>query len=153
MAKKKTEKDPELEKEVVETKVVETPAPEAPADEAPKEEETVEAKVTEEPAPEETNDETQGKVGDEAPAPEAPADEAPKEEETVEAKVAEEAKPEPVAKEQDIPKDVLKTLAIFPEMEFLYVGKGGGIYSNGTPESIRGKAVLYKNPYFKNNKN
>jgi len=78
-------------------------------------------------------------------------DETPKEE-AVETKVVEETKPEPVAKEQDIPKDVLKILAIFPEMEFLYVGKGGGIWTKGTPESIRGKAVLYKNPYFKNNK-
>lgn len=78
--------------------------------------------------------------------------ETPKEEEAVETKVVEETKPEPVAKEQDIPEDVLKTLAVFPEMEFLYVGKGGGIWRNGTPESIRGKAVLYKNPYFKNDK-
>lgn len=110
MAKKKTEKDPELEKEVVENKDVETPAPEEPTDEAPKEEETAETEVVEE------------------------------------------SKPEPVTKEQDIPKDVLKILAIFHEMEFLYVGKGGGIWRNGTPECIRGKAVLYKNPYFKNNK-
>ena len=110
MAKKKTEKDSELEEEAKETKVVEETAPEVHTDEAPKEGETVETKVVEE------------------------------------------LKPDPQAKEQDIPSDVLKILAVFPEMEFLYVGKGGGIYRNGTPECIRGKAVLYKNPYFKNNK-
>lgn len=88
----------------------------------------------------------------ETKTPEETTVEAPKEEETVETKVVEEPKPEPKAKEQDIPSDVLKILAVFPEMEFLYVGKGGGIWRNGTPECIRGKAVLYKNPYFIKNK-
>ncbi len=121
--------------------------------ETPKEEESVETKVVEETVTEETHDEEpQGEAGEEAPATQETTEETPKEEESVETKVVEETKPEPVAKEQDIPEDVLKTLAVFPEMEFLYVGKGGGIWRNGTPESIRGKAVLYKNPYFKNDK-
>ena len=111
----------------------------------------METKVVEETVTEETHDEPQGEAGDEAPVTQETTDETPKEE-AVETKVVEETKPEPVAKEQDIPKDVLKILAIFPEMEFLYVGKGGGIWTKGTPESIRGKAVLYKNPYFKNEK-
>ena len=111
----------------------------------------METEVVEETVTEETHDESQGKAGDEAPTVQETTEETPKEE-TVETEVVEETKPEPVAKEQDIPEDVLKTLSIFPEMEFLYVGKGGGIWRNGTPESIRGKAVLYKNPYFKNNK-
>ena len=119
-------------------------------DETPKEE-AVETKVVEETVTEEAHDEPQGEAGDEAPATQETTDETPKEE-AVETKVVEETKPEPVAKEQDIPKDVLKILAIFPEMEFLDVGKGGGIWTKGTPESIRGKAVLYKNPYFKNEK-
>ena len=119
--------------------------------ENPLAEETVETEVVEETFTEETHDESQGKAGDEAPTVQETTEETLKEE-TVETEVVEETKPEPVAKEQDIPEDVLKTLAIFPEMEFLYVGKGGGIWRNGTPESIRGKAVLYKNPYFKNNK-
>ena len=118
--------------------------------ETPKEE-VVETKVVEETVTEETHDEPKGEAGDEAPATQETTDETPKEE-VVETKVVEETKPEPVAKEKDIPVDVLKILAIFPEMEFLYVGKGGGIWRNGTPKSIRGKAVLYKNPYFKNNK-
>jgi hypothetical protein len=119
--------------------------------ENPLAEETVETEVVEETVTEETHDESQGKAGDETPTVQETTEETLKEE-TVETEVVEETKPELVAKEQDIPEDVLKTLAIFPEMEFLYVGKGGGIWRNGTPESIRGKAVLYKNPYFKNNK-
>ena len=119
-------------------------------DETPKEE-AVETKVVEETVTEETHDEPQGEAGDEAPATQETTDETPKEE-AVETKVVEETKPEPMAKEKDIPKDMLKILAIFPEMEFLYVGKSGGIWRNGTPKSIRGNAVLYKNPYFKNNK-
>ena len=119
-------------------------------DETPKEG-AVETKVVEETVTEEAHDEPQGEAGDETPATQETTDETPKEG-AVETKVVEEVKPEPVAKEQDIPKDVLKILAIFPEMEFLYVGKGGGIWRDGTPECIRGKAVLYKNPYFKNNK-
>ena len=52
--------------------------------------------------------------------------------------------------EKEIPKDVLHILSIYPNMEYLYVGKGGCVYRNGTPENIRGKSsVLYKNPYFK----
>ena len=128
----------------------------------------METKVAEEKTVEETNDAPQGETGEEAndevpvndetaeetPAAEETNDETPsdKEEEVVETKVAEEKTAEPMAKEHDIPKDVLKLLAIFPEMEFLYVGKGGGFWRNGTPKSIRGNAILYKNPYFKNNK-
>ena len=59
---------------------------------------------------------------------------------------------QPEAVESDIPSDVLKILKVFSNMEYLYIGKGGGVWRNGTPESIRGKrAVLYKNPYYKNN--
>ena len=60
--------------------------------------------------------------------------------------------PKVEAVEKDIPSDALIVLKAFNDMEYLYIGKGGGIFRNGTPESVRGKAVLYKNPYFKNNK-
>ncbi len=135
MAKKKTE-DETPKEEAVETKVVE---------------ETVTEETHDEPQGE-THDEPQGEAGDEAPATQETTDETPKEEEVVETKVAEETDADSTEQEQDIPEDVLKALSVFPEMEFLYVGKGGGIWTKGTPESIRGKAVLYKNPYFKNEK-
>lgn len=62
------------------------------------------------------------------------------------------AKQEVKAIEKDIPKEILKVLKAFDNMEYLYIGKGGGIFRYGTPESVRRKAVLYKNPYFKNEK-
>lgn len=52
---------------------------------------------------------------------------------------------------KDIPSDALRVLKAFNDLEYLYIGKGGGIFRYGTPETVRGKAVLYKNPYFNNN--
>lgn len=43
---------------------------------------------------------------------------------------------------------VLSVLQAFPAYEQLYVDKQGGIYTPNTPESLRGMATLYKNPYF-----
>lgn len=43
---------------------------------------------------------------------------------------------------------VLSVLQSFPAYEQLYVDKQGGIYTPDTPESLRGMATLYKNPYF-----
>lgn len=43
---------------------------------------------------------------------------------------------------------VLSVLQSFPTYEQLYVDKQGGIYTPDTPESLRGMATLYKNPYF-----
>lgn len=43
---------------------------------------------------------------------------------------------------------VLSVLQAFPAYEQLYVDKQGGIYTPDTPESLRGMATLYKNPYF-----
>lgn len=42
--------------------------------------------------------------------------------------------------------DVLKS---FPTNESLYVDKHGGAFTADTPKSIRGGAVLYKNPFYK----
>lgn len=64
---------------------------------------------------------------------------------------AEQEQVQEAEKEQVIPAYALEVLALYPKMEWLYVGKGGRTYRNGTPESVRGNAVLYKNPYFKNN--
>lgn len=96
---------------------------------------------------------------DEVPAPEDNTEEQENMESTEEEAVVEETKveteiasPKVEAVENDIPKEVLRILKAFDDMEYLYIGKGGGIFRNGTPECVRGKAVLYKNPYFKNKK-
>lgn len=43
----------------------------------------------------------------------------------------------------------LEILKSFSNYESLYINRKGGTYVPNTPESIRGSAILYKNPYFK----
>lgn len=43
---------------------------------------------------------------------------------------------------------ILAILKKFPAYESLYIDTHGGTYTPNTPVAIRGKAVLYKNPYF-----
>ena len=43
---------------------------------------------------------------------------------------------------------ILAILKKFPAYESLYIDTHGGTYTPNTPATIRGKAVLYKNPYF-----
>jgi hypothetical protein len=43
----------------------------------------------------------------------------------------------------------LEVLKSFPANESLYVDKHGGAFTADTPKSIRGGAVLYKNPFYK----
>lgn len=43
---------------------------------------------------------------------------------------------------------ILAILKKFPTYESLYIDTHGGTYTPNTPATIRGKAVLYKNPYF-----
>ena len=43
---------------------------------------------------------------------------------------------------------ILAILKKFPAYESLYIDTHGGTYTPNTPAAIRGKAVLYKNPYF-----
>ena len=43
---------------------------------------------------------------------------------------------------------ILAILKKFPAYESLYIDTHGGTYTPNTPPAIRGKAVLYKNPYF-----
>lgn len=43
----------------------------------------------------------------------------------------------------------LEILKSFPANESLYVDKHGGAFTADTPKSIRGGAVLYKNPFYK----
>lgn len=54
-----------------------------------------------------------------------------------------------VVKEIEEPNQhILATLKKFPAYESLYIDAHGGTYTPNTPAAIRGKAVLYKNPYF-----
>ena len=60
-----------------------------------------------------------------------------------------ENKQDELAKESDEPNPhILATLKKFPAYESLYIDTHGGTYTPNTPAAIRGKAVLYKNPYF-----
>lgn len=43
---------------------------------------------------------------------------------------------------------ILAILKKFPTYEALYIDTYGGTYTPSTPAAIRGKATLYKNPYF-----
>lgn len=43
---------------------------------------------------------------------------------------------------------ILAILKKFPNYESLYIDTHGGTYTPNTPAAIRGKATLYKNPYF-----
>ena len=43
---------------------------------------------------------------------------------------------------------ILAILKKFPAYEALYIDTHGGTYTPNTPAAIRGKATLYKNPYF-----
>ena len=53
------------------------------------------------------------------------------------------------AQSKDIPSDVLKVLACFPNEYELYVNKFGGVFTKDTEHSVVAGAILYKNPYYK----
>lgn len=68
---------------------------------------------------------------------------------TVAATAPNETKSQTETKDQAKPEaHILSVLQAFPAYEQLYVDKQGGIYTPDTPESLRGMATLYKNPYF-----
>jgi hypothetical protein len=48
-----------------------------------------------------------------------------------------------------IPPGVDEILKSFRSYETLYVDTHGGVFTSDTPENIRGKAILYKNPHYK----
>ncbi|MBQ8629773.1 MAG: hypothetical protein IJ421_09920 [Prevotella sp.] len=50
--------------------------------------------------------------------------------------------------ETAIPPHVLELLKKYPRYESLYIDSHGGTFTPNTPAAIRGKAELYKNPYF-----
>lgn len=49
---------------------------------------------------------------------------------------------------REVDPHILAILKKFPAYESLYIDTHGGTYTPNTPAAIRGKAVLYKNPYF-----
>lgn len=51
--------------------------------------------------------------------------------------------------ETKIPPHTDEILKSFRSYETLYVDAQGGVFTPDTPEIIRGKATLYKNPYYK----
>ena len=70
---------------------------------------------------------------------EIPAEETPQTENKQNEVIQESEEPNP---------HILATLKKFPAYESLYIDTHGGTYTPNTPAAIRGKAVLYKNPYF-----
>ena len=52
----------------------------------------------------------------------------------------------------DIPPYADLILKSFTGYENLYVDTSGGVFIPGTPASIRGQAILYKNPYYQSDK-
>ena len=74
-------------------------------------------------------------------------------EETVQSEAEATAKPKTQQTKEQETSDphILELLKKFPGYPALYVGNGG-TFSPDTAIHIRGKAVLYKNPYFKQSK-
>ena len=69
---------------------------------------------------------------------ETPTEEAPKTED----------KQPTIEEKREAEPHILAILKKFPTYESLYIDTHGGTYTPNTPAAIRGKAVLYKNPYF-----
>lgn len=49
----------------------------------------------------------------------------------------------------EIPAAALAILGKFPDYKELYIDADGSMYTPQTAPAIRGKAVLYRNPYYK----
>lgn len=54
-----------------------------------------------------------------------------------------------VEPQTEIPSNIDGILKVFSSYRTLFVDAQGGIFTPDTPETIRGKAVLYKNPHYK----
>lgn len=52
-------------------------------------------------------------------------------------------------KPEEMPLFVRELLGKYPSYPELYIDAQGGVYTSGTAPTIRGKATLYKNPFFK----
>ena len=49
----------------------------------------------------------------------------------------------------EVPAAALAILGKFPDYKELYIDADGSMYTPQTTPAIRGKAILYKNPYYK----
>ena len=100
---------------------------------------TMAKKISTEETPKADEQVTQTAEEVQAATTEIPAEETPQTEN----------KQDEVAKKTEDPNPhILATLKKFPAYESLYIDAHGGTYTPNTPAAIRGKAVLYKNPYF-----
>ena len=100
---------------------------------------TMAKKISTEETPKADEQVTQTAEEVQAATTEIPAEETPQTEN----------KQDEVAKETEDPNPhILATLKKFPAYEALYIDTHGGTYTPNTPAAIRGKATLYKNPYF-----
>ena len=75
------------------------------------------------------------------------------EEQVENAPTEEQVEETPVEDKEEIPEFVHRILKIFSNYEMLYVARNGGTYTKDTQPEHRRDAILYKNPYFTNNKN
>lgn len=53
------------------------------------------------------------------------------------------------SEDEDIPEQALRILGLYPKEKSLYIGNHGGVYTLDSPQSVRGNAILYKNPFYK----
>lgn len=53
---------------------------------------------------------------------------------------------------QELPDNIQRILKLYHNMSELYIDKFGGVFTPDTKPSIRGNAALYKNPFYKSNK-
>jgi hypothetical protein len=96
---------------------------------------------------------------DNAPEVENNQEEAPKDEEETKApetKGVEKKGSAPASKKEEKAKPnaeeearVDKILKMYPQYAELYIDSKGGVYTVNTPDTVRGKAKLYKNKYHK----
>lgn len=49
----------------------------------------------------------------------------------------------------ELPKHVKKLLETYKAYSALYIDAKGGVYTEGTQPNLRGDAILYQNPYYK----
>lgn len=49
----------------------------------------------------------------------------------------------------ELPKNVKKLLETYKTYSALYIDAKGGVYTEGTQPNLRGDAILYQNPYYK----
>lgn len=72
------------------------------------------------------------------------------EEPMVESQPAKEQEPAVVAEAvQEIPDDVMRILAIYPNYPVLHIDNKGGVYAPGAFIPADAKAQLFTNPYYK----